>query len=158
MATANRVSDKRQLSGQRVIAPCEVIADTANPYAWNPVRYGYMVLNVRGGCLYLGEVFDDKDIETMFPRDGRGIFTSITLCAENAPEVLLENMHVAFKRINKHADRDGIVFTFLDVSEAQLDTLLRAIDTLPRIGRKEEASVPLEKVISLNKSDRLTLL
>ncbi len=158
MATAKRISDKRQLSGQRVIARCEVIADAANPYAWNPAKTGYIVLNVRGGCLYLGEYYDEKDVSNMFPYDGRGTFISLTVSPDHGPDVELQNVSVAFKRIKKQADREGLVFSFLDISEEQLDVLLDLIATLPVISPKEEASVPFDKVVSLNKSDRLSLL
>ncbi|MEM9388115.1 MAG: hypothetical protein AAGA68_23885 [Pseudomonadota bacterium] len=141
-----------------MIAKCEVIADTANPYAWHPVKCGYIVLNVRGGCLYLGECLDEKDLANLFPDDGRGTFIRLTLSSASGPDVELEYVKVAFQRIRKYADREGIVFTFLDVSERQLDVLLSAIATLPAIGHREEASVPFDKVISLNKTDRLTLL
>ena len=146
MAMTKRYFDKRKISGKRVIARCEVVVKTDDPFAtWGNVKTGHVVLNIRGGCLYLGEYFDEQNIQKMFPNNGLGTFIRLTLSADDeTPDIVLENVRVGFQRMKKEANRDGVLFSFVDITEEQLDILFGLNSTLPEIGPDEEASVPIE--------------
>lgn len=155
----DQFSDKRKFSGNRVIGRCEVIIKKDDPFAtWNNVKTGHMVLNIRGGCLYLGEYFDEQNIVKFFPDNGSGKFIKLTLSADNRPDVVLENIKVAFLRLRKEANREGIVFRFVDITDTQLDILDNLRFNLPTIGPSEEASVPFDEIISLDRSHNFELL
>ncbi|MEO0973528.1 MAG: hypothetical protein AAFX85_10580 [Pseudomonadota bacterium] len=143
------------MSGKRVVCRCEVEVKTYDPFAtWNNVKKGHAVLNIRGGCLYLGEYFDERNVSKLFPKDGLGTFIKMTLSADRGPAVVLEDVQVAFQRIKKEANREGVVFTFIDVTEKQLDVLFGLDSKLPLIGPSEEESVPFEELISLDRANR----
>lgn len=145
--------DKRKLSGDRVLAECEVMIKNANPFSsYNPVKKGYVVLNVRGGSLYLPEHFTEENIEKLFPDGKTTEFTKFSLFTKIIPEIIIENIHVLFHRIIQNQNREGIVFSFTDVTEEQLDTLESLMTILPVIGPDEESSVPFEEILTLNRS------
>lgn len=150
----DRFSDKRKISGKRVLARCEVVVKSEDPFAtWGNVKTGHVVLNIRGGCLYLGEYFDDHAVEKLFPNNGFGSFIKMTLSADkDAPDIVLENVRVCFQRLKKEAHRDGVVFNFVDITEEQLDILFGLKSTLPEIGPDEETSVPFEELFSMDRS------
>ena len=153
MIITDQFIDKRKFSGNRVIGRCEVIIHKDDPFAtWNNVKTGHMILNIRGGCLYLGEYLDEQTIMKFFPDNGSGKFTKLTLSADNRADVVLENIKIFFLRLRKKASRKGIVFRFIDITDKQLDILEYLSSNLPAIGPSEEASVPFDEIISLGRS------
>lgn len=150
---ADKSSDQRKFSGDRVVARCEVVMESNDPFSlWDNVKTGHMVLNVRGGCLYLDAHVDELTVEKIFPYDGSGKFIKLTLSADNRPDVVLENLQVSYQRLRLEANREGIVFRFVDITEKQLDLLGSLGDRLPKIGNREVASVPFEKLFKLDTS------
>ena len=93
-----------------------------------------------------------------FPDNGSGIFIKLTLSADNRPDVVMENIKVVFLRLRKKANREGIVFRFVDITDKQLDILDNLRFNLPAIGTSEEASVPFDKIISLDRSHNFELV
>lgn len=150
--------DKRKLSGNRVLAKCEVILKNVDPFSqYNPVKKGYVVLNVRGGCLYFTERFTEKNIKKIFPDGKTTEFTKLTLFAENKPDIIIENIKALFVRIVNDQDREGIVFTFTEITEKQLDILESLGPLFLAIGPDEEASVPFNDTITLRKDSDFNL-
>jgi hypothetical protein len=152
-------TDKRKFSGNRVLAECEIILKSDNPFAhFGNVKNGYVVLNVRGGCLYFPERFSENEIVKIF-QDGKvAVFEKITLSAGNRPKIIIEDVKVAFLRLRKGKNREGIVFRFIDISEQQLDTLYSLLHKLPVIGANEECSVPFDEVILLGRGRDFEIL
>lgn len=145
--------DKRKLSGDRVLAECEIVVKNANPFSsYNPVKKGYVVLNVRGGSLYLPEHFTEENIEKLFPDGKTTEFTKLTLYANKKPPIIIENIKVLFVRLIKNQNREGVVFSFTEISEEQLDILESLSSKLPAIGPDEEDSVPFEEILTLNRN------
>lgn len=146
--------DRRKLSGKRVLAKCEVELPLSDPFAYycDNVKSGYIVLNIRGGSLYLANDFTK---ENFFPDGETNVIKKLTLMPKNKPEIVIKNIKVAFIRIRKGANRDGIVFRFIDISEEHLDILETLRFKLPVISSSEESSVPFEEIIDLDRSDIL---
>ena len=158
-AKTNRIPDKRRFSGARVLARCEVLFRKDDPFAtWNPAKTGHVALNVRGGCLYLGEYYDEQNIEKLFPDNGSGTFERLTLSADNWPDIVLENVKVVFLRLRKEDRREGIVFRFVDITEQQLDLLDDLTSSLPNIGACEQTSVPFNGSMHVERPGKLELV
>ena len=156
---ADQFTDKRKFSGNRMIGRCVVEIKKDDPFAvWNNIKTGHMVLNIRGGCLYLGEYFDENNIQKLFPDNGNGTFLKLTLSSDKKIDVVLENLKVSFLRLRREENREGIVVRFVDISEEQLKILDDLRFNLPAIGPSEEASVPFEEIISLDRSHNFQLL
>lgn len=142
--------DRRKLSGSRVVAKCEVVLPVSNPFSYyiDNVKKGYIVLNIRGGSLYLAESFTK---EKLFPDGETTEFKKLTLQPRDKPEIVIENIKITFIRLRKGKNRDGIVFRFTDISEEHLDSLETLRFKLPTIESDEESSVPFEEVIDLDR-------
>ncbi|MEH6628223.1 MAG: hypothetical protein V7739_17405 [Motiliproteus sp.] len=150
--------DKRKFSGDRVLAECEVVLPVTDPFArYNNVKTGHLVLNIRGGCLYLAEHFTEETMEKFFPDGQTTVFQKLTLLPKDNPEIVLENIKVNFVRLRKEENREGIVFRFSDISEEHLDTLDSLRRKLPTIGSDEEASVPFNEIIALDRGHSFEL-
>ena len=151
-------ADKRKFSGNRVIAECTVVLPVVNPFAHQSnVKQGHLVLNIRGGCLYLPERFDDEGIDRIFP-DGRAtVFKTLTLLPKDKPEIVITDIKVSFVRLRKDQNREGIVFRFVDISEEHLDILDSLRYKLPAIGSNEESSVPFSEIIALDRSQNFEM-
>jgi hypothetical protein len=159
MTRDNHPADKRKFSGNRVLAECEVILPRTDPFAhYENIKKGYMVLNIRGGCMYLPEYFNEENIAKIFPDGHSTTFEKLTLSANDKPTTIIENIKVSLIRLRKEENREGIVFRFVDISEEHLDILEKIQYKLPAIGSDEEASVPFEEIIVLDRGHDFTLL
>ena len=117
-----------------------------------------MVLNIRGGALYLEESVTEEHIERIFPDGKTAVFEKLTLLPNDKPEIVIKNIKVTFIRLRKEANREGIVFRFTDISEGHLDILETLRFKLPLISSSEESSVPFNEVITLDRSDNFELM
>ena len=155
----DKAMDKRKFSGARVLGECEVVLPVADPFAhYDNVKKGYMVLNVRGGCLYVPEHFNEENIDKIFPDGKSGEFKKLTLWGKSKEELVIENIKIAFLRLRKEKNREGVVFRFVNISEKQLDFLDGLKFKLPAIGGNEEASVPFEEIITLDRGHDFEML
>tara|TARA_R110001583_G_scaffold195021_3_gene368539 strand:- start:142 stop:603 length:462 start_codon:yes stop_codon:yes gene_type:complete len=145
--------DKRKISGNRVLAECEIVLPVRNPYSnYGHVKKGYLVLNIRGGCLYLPEQITEQDIGKIFPDGRTTVFKKLTLLSRDAPEIVIHDIKVTYSRLRKDLSRVGIIFRFTDITEEHLDELSSLQHKLPIIGSDEEAAVPLNKIFELEDS------
>ncbi len=152
MKYARKIKDKRLFGGDRVIAKCKIMLPITDPFAhYNNIKTGYVVLNMRGGCLYIGESIDECNISKIFPDGENAVFQKMGLSAKNQSDILICNLKVAFIRLRKEINREGIVFKYTDLTEMQMDLLYTAQYTLPAIGASEESSVPFDDIISLDR-------
>lgn len=152
MNGAVMVKDKRKLSGDRVLAKCELTLNIVDPYStYSRVKTGHFVMNVRGGCLYLTEKIQKRNLQHIFPDGHTAKFRQLALMRDDLPDIVLRDLNVEFLRLREQADRTGIVFRFVDTTESQMDLLYKAQTELPAISSDEEASVPFEEVITLNR-------
>ncbi|WP_438958828.1 hypothetical protein [Porticoccus sp.] len=106
-----------------------------------------MMLNIRGGCLYLNEGVTEKVLEKIFPDGKNTVFKEIRLFSDLNEEVVIKNIKAAFLRLRRGKKRAGIVLRFIDISEEHLDELSSLINHLPLIEGDEEAVLPSENAI-----------
>ncbi|MEH6616424.1 MAG: hypothetical protein V7699_01150 [Porticoccus sp.] len=159
MNSSDNAEDKRKFSGNRVLAECEVVLPRTDPFShYDNVKKGYMVLNIRGGCLYLSEHFTEDNIVKIFPNGESTVFEKITLTAGNKPKIIIENIKASLIRLRQEENREGIVFRFVDISEEHLDILDNLQYKLPAIGSNEETSVPFDEVIVLDRDHNFELM
>jgi hypothetical protein len=153
------VSDQRKFSGNRVLAECEMIVKKMDPFSvYDNVKKGHIVLNIRGGCLYLSEYFSEQNIGKIFSDGETAMIEKLTLSINDEPRMIIENIKISFVRLRKEENREGIVFRFNDLSDQHLDMLEKLKGTLPAIGSDEEASVPFEEIITLDRGHDFELL
>ena len=140
--------DKRKFSGNRVIGRCEITLKNLDPFSfYEDTRSGYMVLNIRGGCLYLNEGVTEKVLEKIFPDGKNTVFKEIRLFSDLNEVVVIKNIKAAFLRIRRGKKKAGIVLRFIDISGEHLDKLSSVINHLPLIEGDEEAALPSENAI-----------
>jgi hypothetical protein len=152
--------ERRKLSGNRVLAECQIVLPVSKTFDYisDNVKIGYVVLNSRGGCFYLQEHFTEKSLVKFFPDRHMTILKKLTLFPKDKPKIIFNNIKVAFLRLKKEENREGIVFQFADITEEHLDILETLRFKLPLIGSNEQTSVPLNEIISQDRSDSLELL
>lgn len=139
--------NRRLVSGQRVVCSCTLELPKTNPFsAYKAVREGVIVLNVRGGSLYLADQFTDTSIVKVFPPDHSSTIKNIKLYAATGPVVDLGNVEVRYLKLNRRTRMTGIVVKFVNLSDAQMDKLNALGELFPEAGADEEASIPLESV------------
>jgi hypothetical protein len=138
-----KINDRRKFGGTRVAARCEVILESQDIFScYENNRAGYMSLNVRGGIFYLNDVITNNNFEKMFPDGNTAVFKELKLISDSGKKVLIKNIKVMFIKKKEGADRQGIVFRFVDLSEEHLDILLKLSDVLPVLGPQEAMSIP----------------
>ena len=146
------VNDKRKISGNRVIAKCELNLYVIDPYSsLNKTKMGYFVLNARGGCLYLSEHIHKRNLHNIFPDGEVTKIKRLVLSRELKPDIIIDDLNIMFLRLIKQTNREGIVFRFVDITEAQMDLIYTAQSELPTINSNEETSVHFDEVISLDR-------
>ena len=143
--------DKRKFSGNRVIGRCEITLKNLDPFTIHEdTRSGYMVLNIRGGCLYLNDGVNEKVLEKIFPDGKNTVFKEIRLFSDLDEAIVIKNIKATFLRIRRGKKKAGIVFRFMDISEEHLDVLSSLIEHLPLIEGDEEAALPSNNAIKPN--------
>jgi hypothetical protein len=152
MKSAAASSDKRKFSGQRVLARCKITLPIFDPFSnASNLKAGYLVFNMRGGCLYLGEHIHSKNIQKIFPEDDTVTLKELILSSNHTADIAVQNLTIKFLRLKELDDREGIVFRFVDLTERQVDILYKAQELMPEITGREESSVPFEKVMTLDR-------
>lgn len=145
-------SDKRKFSGQRVLARCKITLPIFDPFSnASNLKAGYLVFNMRGGCLYLGEHIHSKNIKKIFPDDYTVALKELHLSSNHTADIAVQNLTIKFLRLKELDDREGIVFRFVDLTEQQVDILYKAQELLPAITGREESCVPFEEVMTLDR-------
>ena len=151
-------NDKRKFSGDRVLAKCQIQFHKADPFDYHDnIKNGYMVLNVRGGCLYIAEKLTDENIKKIFPDGDTGFFTKLSLFTDDKPEIVIENIMLKFLRIREGDNLAGMVFRFVELTDDHMDMLESLKDNLTVIGSSEEASIPIDEIKNLDKDDDFEL-
>ncbi|WP_275096896.1 hypothetical protein [Sedimenticola hydrogenitrophicus] len=152
MKSAATSSDKRKFSGQRVLARCEITLPIFDPFSnASNLMAGYLVFNMRGGCLYLGEHTHSKKFKKIFPEDYTVTLKELILSSNHTADIAVQNLTLKFLRLKGLDDREGIVFRFVDLIERQVDILFKAQERMPAITSREESSVPFEEVMTLDR-------
>lgn len=101
-----------------------------------------MSLNVRGGIFYLNDVITKNNLEKMFPDGNAAVFKELKLISDSGKKIIIKKIKVMFVKKKEGADRQGLVFRFVDLSEEHLDLLLKLGDVLPALGAQEAMFIP----------------
>ena len=138
-----KINDRRKFGGTRVVARCEVILESQDLFScYENNRAGYMSLNVRGGIFYLNDVITKNNLEKMFPDGNAAVFKELKLISDSGKKIIIKKIKVMFVKKKEGAERQGLVFRFVDLSEEHLDLLLKLGDVLPALGAQEAMSIP----------------
>jgi len=152
LKTVAVLNDKRKFSGQRVLAECEVLLCVIDPFSnMSNLKLGHLVMNMRGGCFYFSEHFHDRNLQNIFPNGDAATLKTLVLSSTDSPDIIINDLKIKFLRLSHQANREGIIFRFVDLNEEQMDLLFKAQKKLPVISASEEASVPFKEVMTLNR-------
>ena len=148
---AERKLDGRKFGGDRVLAKCEVKVKKLDPFSHfdNEVKSGFIVFNMRGGCIYLEEHISEKNLDKIFPRGNTTVISRLALSGKDRPTEILHDLPVKFVRLRNEENRSGIVIRFANIVTDHLHALERALKNYPRIGDSESGSIPLRQIFSL---------
>jgi len=140
-------SNRRQISGHRVIVNCSLELPKIDPFSpMKADRDGFIILNVRGCSLYLGQQFSDISIKTVFPDNKPRLIKRLTLNPTDGNPITIGNIHARFLHFNDVKPLPGMVLRFVDVSEDQMQLLNDIQDILPRFIGAEEDVVPWQEL------------
>jgi len=109
-------------------------------------RDGFIILNVRGCSLYLGQQFTVASIKTIFPDDKPRLLKRLTLMPADGNPIVIGNIHARFLQFNDVKPLPGMVLRFVDVTEDQMQLLNDIQDILPSFKDAEEDAVPWEEL------------
>lgn len=129
----DNVDDRRKISGDRLYARCEVQVPNVDIFSsqtrWT--KFGHLVFNMRGACLYVDEAVTDELIDSVFTRKRACTFKTLTLIPENEQPVILKDMKVRFLRARREMTREGLVFRFVNFSDENFEKLEALKAVLP---------------------------
>ena len=134
--------NRRLVSGDRVLCKCSMLLPSLNPFAGIKIsRSGYMVLNVRGGSLYLAQQLNEQSVASIFPPDKTSLIKQLTLYPDNGSAILLGDMNVRYLKMTDGLKYVGLVLRFVNISEEQLDILIGLPDYFPLVSGDEESVI-----------------
>lgn len=138
--TLSLSKDYRKLSGDRVVAECEIYRDTDRAAEIEKSHLTkHLVFNLRGGCVYIRQFINQQYLNTLFPSGDRGVFPTITLFPEASDPIRLQNLNVGYLGLKQGKDALGIVFRFIDLTPKHLDQLTEAQSLFPALTKREKS-------------------
>ncbi len=122
--------DRRKISGERVTCKCEFVLPNPDPFMHSKMFItGTIVLNVRGCCVYPEQVMSVEEIKRKIP--GSKALTVSNLVISGTDNQKFSVGNVAMRRVRLLCDEhgQGVILRFVNLTEAQLDTLICITDT-----------------------------
>lgn len=136
--------NRRLISGERVVCRCSLELPKLDPFSNHQARHaGFMVLNVRGGSLYLTQAFTDPGARRAFPDDPRSVIRKLTLYPRDGEPVLIGDIRVRYLKLIDRGEAVGLVLRFVNTTEHQLDLLNGLPSIFPAVTDDEASSIPL---------------
>jgi len=108
-----------------------------------------MVLNVRGGNLYLPEQFSLEKAKSIFPEGEKNQIRFFTLYGENDVKIVIGDVQVRFLKLTEGDKISGLVLRFIHLSDHQLDLLNSLGEFFPFVEGDEEAAIPMDELKDL---------
>jgi hypothetical protein len=134
--------DRRAISGNRVLCACSLDLPKVDPfYAMKTYREGHIILNVRGGSLYIPNQFTVVSIKHLFKPAEASTIRNFNLYPESSTEISLGNVDARFLNFTNGKLHVGMVLRFVNLTEKQLDTLNSLVSQLPAVSGSEELSI-----------------
>ena len=145
---APEARDRRQVSGARVLCRCSLELPKLDPFsAYRARREGFMVLNVRGGSLYLAHPFTPEGAERVFPPGRAVAVKDFTLWPDGGDPVALGRVGVRYLKTVEGHGLVGLVLRFVGLDERQMDLLNGLRERCPTVDGDEQAAVPKEALL-----------
>lgn len=142
---AAEARDRRQVSGVRVLCRCSLELPKLDPFsAYRARREGFMVLNVRGGSLYLAHPFTEEGARRAFPPERAVTVKHFTLHPEEGGPIELGRVDVRYLKTVRGRELTGLVLRFVGLDERQIDLLNALRERCPAVTGDEEEAVPKE--------------
>ena len=150
-AAAAAPRDRRLVSGPRVLCRCSLELPKLDAFStYRAAREGFMVLNVRGGSLYLAHQFTEEGARRAFPDGSALALKRFTLYPPDGGEpVVIGTLGVRFLKLVRGRRLDGLVLRFTGLDDRQIDLLGGLAQRCPTVDGDEEAAVPREALLGL---------
>ena len=141
-ASAAKAVDRRLISGQRVLARCSLELPNHNPFSsYRARRQGLMVMNVRGGSLYLPHQFSEQGARQAFPPGQSSTIRAFTLYPDEGRPIAVGDVTVRYLKLRHGQRLDGLVLRFVGLDEGQLELLNRLPERFPVVHGDEERAI-----------------
>ena len=105
-----------------------------------------MVVNVRGGSLYLAEQLTDMHAKKVFPPGKTSTIKKFTLYPPNEPEILIGDINARYLRLVDGVSASGLILRFVNPTDIQLDLLNSVLTLCPTVEGEEEQAIPLNEL------------
>jgi hypothetical protein len=139
--------NNRLISGARVLCKCSLELPKLDPFSkFRDYRKGLMVMNVRGGCLYLADQLTDMNARKVFPPGNTSTIKKFTLYPPNDPEILIGDIKVRYLRLINGASASGLILQFVNSTEIQLGLLNSLLTLCPPVECAEDSAIPPNKL------------
>ena len=137
--------NRRLISGERVLCRCALELPKHDPFSsYREHREGYIVMNVRGGSLYLTRPLGDGDIERTFPRGKASTIKRFTLHPETGEPIVVGDVQARFLKTRHGLRLSGLVLRFVGLDERQMNLLNALPEHFPVVEGDEEAAIPID--------------
>lgn len=135
--------DRRLVSGERVLCRCSLDLPRHDPFS--PYRErcaGYIVMNVRGGSLYLPVPLGEREIAQIFPSGGAAPVKRFTLYPDEGEPILVGDLRARYLKTREGRRLRGHVLRFVGLDETQLELLNGLPSRFPLVSGDEESAIP----------------
>lgn len=141
VAVAKR--NRRQVSGDRVLCRCSLELPKHDPFSnYRASCEGFIVLNVRGGSLYLAHQFNEDSVRQAFPPDKASLIKDFKLYQKEGTPIPIGDLHVRFLKFKQGLELTGLVLRFVNLTDAQMDLLNGLTSHFPIVTGSEETAIP----------------
>ena len=137
--------NRRLVSGERVVVRCSLELPKRDPFSSYRARCeGFIVLNVRGGSLYMAHPLNDDAIREVFPDGKASRIRRLTLFPEGEAPIVVGDLQARHLKTRKGERLTGLVLRFVGLDERQIDVLNGLSTRLPSVDGDEESAVPFD--------------
>lgn len=130
--------NRRLVSGKRVLCRCALSFPKTDIFNQMPIRRnGLIVLNTRGGALYMNSQFNEQSIGKIFKPGQSGNLSSFILVAKDNTQHELGTISARFLRFTNGNSARGMVLRFVNLTEEQIDLLNMMVGSQPDVPENE---------------------
>lgn len=140
------VRDRRMVSGMRVLCRCALELPKLDPFsAYKASRQGYMVLNVRGGSLYLAQPFSESAAKRVFPPGQVLPVKNFTLYPPGGPPIVIGELGARYLKVVEEPPC-ALVLRFVGLDEKQLELMNGLEAVCPPVLGNERVAIPMDEL------------
>ena len=139
----NMNSDLRKIGGKRVTAPFKLVVANPDPFNMHTAHFtGTIIFNVRGGCLFVDNALLSQAKTNIFNGKPTALLDTFELQTPDQQLCSMKKIKIKLSREKEIDGQPGIVFKFLQTSEAHMELLNHLTDILPNVDNDSDGVHP----------------